>query len=50
MAPSDQKYVSHLYSQSVPLREGEPGVDMPSYPLAEKSLRESILTLSRYRK
>ena len=48
MKPSNQEYIFHLYPQFMPLREGEPGVDMLSYPFAKTSLGESILTLGHH--
>ena len=46
MTPSDKDYVLRLYPQSVPLREGEQGVDMSRNPFAEMGLGQCVLAPS----
>ena len=46
MTPSDKDYVLRLYTQSVPLREGEQGVDMSGHPFAKMSLGQCVLAPS----
>ena len=46
MTPSDKDYIFRLYTQSVPLREGEQRVDMFRQPFAEMRLGQCVLAPS----